>query len=328
MNPYYNPNVNETLYDVVNILEQIITAISRLDFSFFDKNNDEIRLSEIFTLLDIYKNGDIVSYSKRCVIPDKRIIIAKKDLSEINECYVNNKIIFLDHILRWTKLANDSYIKFELKNLDDKLEQIETKELQTTFLQKQIDHFINKNATHNYSFYNEIIDILKIKLSNRNVNSCNLTLKNKLEVITVIDNNSDSKLIIEKLNEIKNDTDKINEKLDVHFNYLISKLGDSSFKGELLKSINQITSNNQIALSTDIFQALSELDFSIDGRLEELYIDLKKSSNLEAKIKLGIPLMQAITGCDIEVKFDVKKWGQEMYKKYKLNIFKMMGYIG
>ena len=52
MNTYYNTNVNETLYDVVNILEQIITAISKLDFSFFDKNNAQIRLSEIFTLLD------------------------------------------------------------------------------------------------------------------------------------------------------------------------------------------------------------------------------------------------------------------------------------
>lgn len=181
MNPYYNTEVKETLYDVVNILEQIITAISRLDFSFFAKYNDQIRLSEIFTLLDLYKNEDILSYSKRCVIPDSRVIIAKKDLSRIDECYIHNTVIFLNHILSWNKLAKDCYIKFELKNIDDKLGKIDSKELQIIFLQEQMDHLITKNATHDYTFYNEIIDNLEAMLSYRNVSSYDITVKRALD---------------------------------------------------------------------------------------------------------------------------------------------------
>ena len=81
-------------------------------------------------------------------------------------------------------------------------------------------------------------------------------------------------------------------------------------------------------MTVDIFNALSLFDVSIDEKLSTLYTDLKKSDNIEAKIKFGIPLLHILTGIDLEVKFDVKKWGEGMYKKYKLDIFKRMGYIG
>ena len=195
MNPFYSADVKETLYDVISILEQIITAISRLDFSFFAKYNDQIKLSELFTLLDLYKNADILSYSKRIVIPDTRVIRAKKDLAKIDECFTYNKVIFLNHILIWNELAKNCFIKFELENIDDKIGKIENKELQIVFLQEQMGHLIYKNATHDYTFYNEIFDYLKTMLSYRYVSSYDITVKKALDAYLKLE--KDKKTIID-----------------------------------------------------------------------------------------------------------------------------------
>ena len=149
-----------------------------------------------------------------------------------------------------------------------------------------------------------------------------------LEGISNLDDKSESLIIIEKLNDLKRDTQKIINNLDSQYEYLISRLGNSEFEGELIKSLSSINKISQANLTVDIFNALSLFDVSIDEKLSTLYTDLKKSDNIEAKIKFGIPLLHILTGIDLEVKFDVKKWGEGMYKKYKLDIFKRMGYIG
>jgi hypothetical protein len=55
---------------------------------------------------------------------------------------------------------------------------------------------------------------------------------------------------------------------------------------------------------------------------------IKNAGNWKMKIKASIPLLNLI-GIDIgvEADFDKKTWSKEMYKKYKLEIFKSLGYV-
>ena len=75
-----------------------------------------------------------------------------------------------------------------------------------------------------------------------------------------------------------------------------------------------------LAKCFDIFDGV------LDDRLNEIYTDLKKTDNLEMKLKLAIPFLNLV-GVNLEMKFDVKSWAKKMYAKYELTIFKLMGYL-
>jgi len=111
-----------------------------------------------------------------------------------------------------------------------------------------------------------------------------------------------------------------NKKLDELNRYLTEK-----FPAE----INKLNSDQTAELAKDMLERIAvgfEL-FSgdMDEKLGKMYEDLKKTDDLEAKIKLSVPLINLL-GIDIGVEagFDVKAWAGRMYEKYKLQIFKLM----
>ena len=141
----------------------------------------------------------------------------------------------------------------------------------------------------------------------------------------------------EDIKEIKHDTKRILgqqkeilAKLDVHYEYLITHLDNSITKDEIQKAIKEINKKqtkeiiSEITTMFAVFDA--EMDDTLDDKLKEIYNDLKKSDDVEAKLKLSIPFIKML-GVDFEVKFDVKNWVQKMYNKHKLKVFKLMGAV-
>ncbi len=131
--------------------------------------------------------------------------------------------------------------------------------------------------------------------------------------------------VLNKLLDIENNQNVIIQKLDDHYNYLMQKLGKGDQTGMFLTSIAMLNFQQKEAITTDIEdflkQAFEATNTNVNAKLNQIYTDLKKSSNLETKIKLGLPLA-ALTGIDIglEAKFDVKKWATKMYEKHRVDL--------
>lgn len=158
-----------------------------------------------------------------------------------------------------------------------------------------------------------------------------ITSQSELRELTDI-----AKLMLKKTNEVKAGNDIILDELNsirgelkVHYNYLMEQLGKGDQAGILLQSIASLNLQQQKALTVDIESFLSNAfessNTKIDTKLTQIYTDLKKSSNLEAKIKLGLPLA-ALTGIDmgVELKFDVKKWIVQMSEKHGTDLRKFV----
>jgi len=75
-----------------------------------------------------------------------------------------------------------------------------------------------------------------------------------------------------------------------------------------------------------ITYTFSEFEDEMDEKLKNIYNDLKKTSDLQAKLKLSIPFIKQL-GIDLGVEFDVKNWASRMYKKHELKIFRLMGAV-
>jgi internalin A len=130
---------------------------------------------------------------------------------------------------------------------------------------------------------------------------------------------------------LKGNFEAVNRKLDGHFEYLINLPSSIEIKDQIVDAITEL--NNEQAeeivkqMIILVSNAFELADVEVDEKLQKLYNDLKKSDNLEMKLKLGVPLINLI-GIELETKYDIKKWLKEQYKKHEFKIFKLMGYIG
>lgn len=75
-----------------------------------------------------------------------------------------------------------------------------------------------------------------------------------------------------------------------------------------------------------IASALDHAAGRLDDKLEEIYTDLKKTDNVQMKLKLAVPFIN-LFGITLETEFDIKSWATKMYEKHELKIFKLMGYL-
>ena len=118
---------------------------------------------------------------------------------------------------------------------------------------------------------------------------------------------------------------RIETKLDEQFNYLVEKSNVDSEK--IINAIMEISGQQASLIVTDIMQFLSDSfklqDSEIEEKLKNLYADLKKSDDVEMKLKLSIPFIKLL-GIDLEAQFDVKSWSKKMYEKYQLSLFKLL----
>ena len=86
----------------------------------------------------------------------------------------------------------------------------------------------------------------------------------------------------------------------------------------------ELVLNQQKEIIDEFMQAFVSLEDKMDDNLKGIYSALKKTDNLEMKLKVGIPFINLL-GVNLEAEFDIKNWAKTMYEKYKLNIFKLMG---
>jgi len=128
------------------------------------------------------------------------------------------------------------------------------------------------------------------------------------------------KIIREILDEVK----KINDKLDANFQYLIDQPVNGKIKDEIILMTKELVLNQQKEIIDEFMQAFVSLEDKMDDNLKGIYSALKKTDNLEMKLKVGIPFINLL-GVNLEAEFDIKNWAKTMYEKYKLNIFKLMG---
>jgi internalin A len=130
-------------------------------------------------------------------------------------------------------------------------------------------------------------------------------------------------IIIAEITEVKN-------KLDQHYQYLIDQPQNNQLK-ELIEDVLTICTDKQTKEITDeIVQTISNAfeihQEDLNEKLEEIFIDFKNTSDLQVKLKLGIPLINLL-GVDLAAEFNLKSWASKMYKKYEFQIFKIMGLI-
>ncbi len=130
--------------------------------------------------------------------------------------------------------------------------------------------------------------------------------------------------------EIKCDLNDIKNKLDLHYNYLISLPCNGKIKNEIEETIKELNTQQTDKITGELTATLiaifREFDKEIDAKLKGIYNDLKKTDNLQTKLKLSIPLINLL-GIDLGVEFDIKSWATKMYKKYELQLFKLMGMV-
>jgi internalin A len=154
----------------------------------------------------------------------------------------------------------------------------------------------------------------------------NFEISRLLEGIATPD---EMKEISRRLDRIDKNVETIIQRLDEHYWYLIEKLDDDQISDKITEALKPINAQQTAKIADVIMQQIATafdlFSVDMDERFTKIYHDLKKTDNLEAKLRLSVPFIKLL-GIDIglEAKFDIKKWASGMYDKYKLQIFQLM----
>ncbi len=143
--------------------------------------------------------------------------------------------------------------------------------------------------------------------------------------------------VLNKLDRLKYDIEIIKENqeeiiitLNSHYEYLINLPENKSVKDDILMLINEMSVKQTSEIVTEIMKMLEitfeESNIEIDNKFKNIYNDLKKTDDVQTKLKLSIPFINII-GINLETEFDIKSWTKKMYNKYELKIFQLMGYL-
>ncbi|MBT3210366.1 MAG: hypothetical protein HN704_15920 [Bacteroidetes bacterium] len=104
----------------------------------------------------------------------------------------------------------------------------------------------------------------------------------------------------------------------------------SKIKDEIADAIKEMnaaqTSEIEKGITKYIASVFDEHQDYLDGRLKEIYADIKQTDDIQMKLKLSVPLLNLI-GINLETEFDIKSWVSKMYEKHELKLFKLMGYL-
>ena len=129
---------------------------------------------------------------------------------------------------------------------------------------------------------------------------------------------------------MKEDLDSIKETLANHFDYLISQDRNKQLKEVISETINKCNDEQTREIIEEVISTISYAfeihQGNLDERFKEILDDLKKTSDLQVKLKVGIPLINLL-GIDLATEFNIKSWASKMYDKYELQIFKIMGLV-
>jgi len=124
--------------------------------------------------------------------------------------------------------------------------------------------------------------------------------------------------------------EEMNKKLDSHFIDLMKSLNNTVTEESIQKAIKEISAQQTEEITGAIMNwityTFTEFESVIDEKFANIFNDLKKAKDLQAKLRLSVPFINML-GINLGIEFDIKSWASRMYKKYELEIFKLMGYI-
>ncbi len=91
-----------------------------------------------------------------------------------------------------------------------------------------------------------------------------------------------------------------------------------------MDAIKEINTQQTTAISEGIMQgiaiAINQSIGDLNNRLTEIYTDLKKTNDVQMRLKLAVPFINML-GVNLEAEFDIKSWAAKMYEKHKSKIF-------
>ncbi len=152
-------------------------------------------------------------------------------------------------------------------------------------------------------------------------------IKKKFEISDLLEgvsNQDEIRKISKKLDEVLANQREIKDKLDSHYDYLIKLPDNSKIKDHISNAVNEINAQQTTEISEDIMQgittAIEQSKGDLDNRLTEIYTDLKKTDDVQMKLKLAVPFINMF-GVNLEIEFGVKSWAEKMYEKHKSKIF-------
>lgn len=144
------------------------------------------------------------------------------------------------------------------------------------------------------------------------------------KIDALLANDKDMKCDLERVLE---NQEEIKEKLDVHYQYLIKIPVNGNLKDEIVAAVKELNEQQSGEITEAVMEWIAigfdQFDGEMDSKLKQIYTDLKKSDNVEMKLKLSVPLINLL-GIELETKFDVKSWAKKMYSQYKVKLFKLM----
>jgi hypothetical protein len=136
--------------------------------------------------------------------------------------------------------------------------------------------------------------------------------------------------ISEKVDLLNIKLDTVIHKLDSHFEYLINLPGNKKIKDDIVDAIKEMNARQSADVTEELMKgiadAIGQSKDVLDGKLGEIYADLKQTEDVQLKLKLAVPFINVL-GINLETEFDVKGWVKKMYQKSELRIFELMGYL-
>lgn len=158
--------------------------------------------------------------------------------------------------------------------------------------------------------------------------------------------------LLEEVQELKAMMQAGATKLDIihehqmeHYAYLRTNL-PPDWDERLLDEITSLQIEQTDEIRQDLIEALAKTfelhKGDMDEQLKEIYLKMTEPKSLTSlKLKAGLPLLASmvpglpeipdvpgIPKVSVEAEFDLKGWSEKMYKKYELELFKVMGKIG
>jgi hypothetical protein len=158
-------------------------------------------------------------------------------------------------------------------------------------------------------------------------------VKKKFEICVLLEgvaSQDEVRRMSKKLDILNDKIDVIINKLDSHYEYLIDLPDNQEIRDNILDAIKEMNSQQSVEITEEFMQgidtAIDQSKDELDNRLTEIYTDLKKSDDVQMKLKLAVPFIHLL-GINLETEFDIKNWAKKLYKKHELKIFKLMGYL-
>ena len=131
-------------------------------------------------------------------------------------------------------------------------------------------------------------------------------------------------IVLEKGEETYRVCVDIQNKLDLYFNKLVVLSGMN--KNEIIEAVETINEQQITEVNNEIGKWFEVFNEKMEDDLKQIYNDLKKTDDVQMKLKLSIPFINLL-GVDFVTEFNVKNWAKKMYKKHEVKIFELMGAV-